>query len=99
MDGTIGQPVAGHATSAHYTLDEGFWAIAGAPYLWAVRTPTNTVLLYWWVGGLSCVLLESPTMAANSWTTVGPTPVQAGDKMQVIMPPSAGKKFYRLRTQ
>ena len=74
VSGTIGQPDAGHAASANYSVDSGFWSILavvqtpGLPWLSIAGTTTNTVLVYWPAGGLSCVLLESPTMATNSWT-------------------------------
>jgi hypothetical protein len=103
VSGTIGQAGAGHAASANYTVDGGFWSILavvqtpGLPWLSIAGTTTNTVLVCWPAGGPSCVLLESPTMATNSWTTVGTQPVQVGDTMQVIVSPPVGNRFYRLR--
>jgi len=59
VSGTIGQPDAGGAmTGGNYSLTGGFWSLyavqtPGAPYLWAMRTTTNTVCVWWTVSDTS----------------------------------------------
>jgi hypothetical protein len=99
VDATIGQPAAGHAASASYTLDVGFWSIAGAPYLWVVRTPTNTVYIWWTLTDVAWKLQACAALlpGGSSWTE---RPYQTnGPNCFYLEAPATGKKFYRLSTK
>jgi hypothetical protein len=99
VDGTIGQPAAGHSASASYTLEVGFWSIAGAPYLWVVRTPTNTVYVWWTLSDVPWKLQACTALlpGGSSWTerayqTNGPN-------CFYLEAPATEKKSYRLSTK
>ena len=75
-----------------------FRLVAGptAPQLWITRGAASTVIISWTAPATGWALQECPTLAAGSWDSVSNAPVQAGDLMQVALPMSTDRKFYRL---
>ena len=103
VTGTIGQPDAGGAmTGGNYSLTGGFWSLyavqtPGAPYLWVMRTTTNTVCVWWALSDTAWQLQATTNLvtAGSIWTeysyqTNGVTCCR-------IESPPTGNRFYRLR--
>jgi hypothetical protein len=102
VSGTIGQPDAAHCASANYTLNGGFWSILavptpGAPYLWVMRTTSNTVCVWWGVSGTSWQLQATNSLAStgNGWTAC--SYVTNGANCVYVESPPTGSRFYRLK--
>jgi hypothetical protein len=104
VTGTIGQPdVSQQAmTGGNYSLVGGFWSLyavqtSGAPYLWAMRTPTNTVCVWWEVSSTSWQLQATTNLvsAGSAWTPCSYT--TNGATCAYIESPPVGNRFYRLR--
>ena len=103
VSGTIGQPDAGTMSGASYTVQGGFWGIIaavqtpGAPYLWVMRTETNTVCVWWAVSGTSWQLEATTNLVAggSAWSTC--SYVTNGANCVYVESPPVGKKFYRLK--
>jgi hypothetical protein len=102
VNGTIGQPDAGHLSGGSYTLDGGFWGIIGAvqmpgaPSLFISLTPTNTVLVSWPYPSEGFSLQQNGAVGTTNWVGVTNSPMQVGQQWQLIALPPAGNKFYRL---
>ena len=102
VTGTIGQPDAGHLSGGNYTVDGGFWGVIavvqmpGAPLLSVSRTTTNTVLLSWLYPSTGFALQQNGALDTTNWTSVTNLPAHVGDQSQVILPPPAGNRYYRL---
>jgi hypothetical protein len=103
VSGTIGQPDAGHMSGGNYTVDGGFWGIIaavqmpGSPLLSVSLTTTNTVLISWPYPSTGFSLQQNPALGTVNWTAVTNTPVLAGEQWQIVVPPQAGNKFFRLQ--
>ena len=103
VTGTIGQPDAGHSASANYTLDGGFWSILaavqtpGAPYLWVMRTTTNTVCVWWAVSGTSWQLQATTDLAKTGSVWTACSYGTNGANCVYVESPPTGKRFYRLK--
>lgn len=105
ITGTIGQPDAGILSDGYYTILGGFWGILaavpapGMPGLTIERTPTNSVIVSWPASWVEWHLQQCPDLRAEYWTDV-PTAAQAvAGRMQVVMAPPLGSRFYRLSTE
>ena len=90
-------------TGGNYSLTGGFWALyavqtPGAPYLWAMRTTTNTVCVWWTVSQTSWQL-QSTTALATGSTWAPCSYVTNGANCVYIESPPTGRKFYRLKQQ
>jgi len=102
VSGTIGQPGAGAAMSGgNYSVTGGFWSLyavqtPGAPYLWVMRTTTNTVCIWWAVSGTSWQLQATTNLvsAGSTWAPCSYT--TNGANCTYIESPPAGNRFYRL---
>jgi hypothetical protein len=101
VSGTIGQPDAGTMNGGNYTLVGGFWApyavqTPGAPYLWATRTPTNTVVVWWALSTISWQLQATPNLvtSGSNWTPC--SYAMNGANCIYIESPPTGSRFYRL---
>ena len=103
ITGAIGQPDAGTLTGGAYTLHGGFWGIIaavqtpGAPYLWVMRTETNTVCVWWAVSETSWQLQATTNLVTGgslwspcSYATNGATCV-------FVETLPLANRFYRLR--
>jgi hypothetical protein len=102
VTGTIGQPDAGKLTSANYVLEGGFWSLyalqtPGAPYLWAMRTPTNTVCVWWAVSDTNWQLQATANLVTGGSTWAPCTYTTNGDNCIYVESPPTGKRFYRLK--
>jgi hypothetical protein len=103
VTGTIGQADAGHCASASYTLDGGFWGIIaavqtpGAPYLWVMRTTTNTVCVWWAVCDPAWTLQTCTDLASSGGSWASCSYQTNGANCYYVEAPPAGSKFYRLR--
>ena len=102
VSGTIGQPDAGTMNSGNYTLQGGFWGVIaavqtpGAPYLWVLRTSTNTVCVWWLVSETTWQLQSTPNLVTVG-STWSPCYYQTnGANCVFIETPPSGNKFYRL---
>jgi hypothetical protein len=103
VSGTIGQQDAsGAMTGGSYSLTGGFWSLyavqtPGAAYLWAMRTATNTVAVWWAVSEASWQLQATPTLAStgSTWTPCSYT--TNGANCIYIESPPGGNRFYRLQ--
>ena len=106
ITGTIGQPDASQQpmTGGSYSLGGGFWSLlaiqtSGAPYLWVMRTATNTVVVWWAVSDSNWQLQAATNLvtAGSVWTAYAY--VTNGANCVYIESPPIGKKFYRLKQQ
>ena len=102
VSGTIGQPDAGMMSGGNYSLTGGFWAAfavqtPGAPYLWVLRTTTNTVCVWWALSETAWQLQATPNLvtAGSTWSPC--TYVTNGANCIYIESPPAGNRFYRLK--
>ena len=89
-------------SGGNYTLQGGFWGVIaavqtpGAPYLWVLRTSTNTVCVWWLVSETTWQLQSTPNLvtAGSTWS---PCYYQTnGANCVFIETPPSGNKFYRL---
>ena len=102
LDGTIGQPDAGHMTGGNFTLDGGFWGIIGSiqtpgsPLLNVFLTTTNTVVIAWPNPSTSFSLQQNPNLLTTNWTTVTNSVHVVGSDNQVWVSPPTGNRYYRL---
>jgi hypothetical protein len=101
--GTIGQPDAGKMSGGNYTLEGGFWGIVaavqtpGAPYLWAIRTETNSVCVWWAVSETSWQLQATTNLVTGGSVWSGCSYVTNGANCVYVESPPLGSKFYRLK--
>jgi hypothetical protein len=103
VTGTIGQPDAGAAMSGgDYSLTGGFWAVyavqtAGAPYLWVMKTLTNTVCVWWAVSDKSWGLQATTNLATfgSAWSAC--SYVTNGANCVYVEPLPQNRRFFRLR--
>jgi hypothetical protein len=104
INGTVGQAGAGATMSGGpYTVDGGFWSpltgpIPGAPKL-SIRRSGADVLIAWPAASTGFVLQQNSAPGNNNWTDVANAPVVVGSEKHVIVTPSAGNTFYRLKFQ
>jgi hypothetical protein len=103
--GTVGQPEVGATMSGGpYTVDGGFWSLVpvapspGAPKL-SIRRSGADVLIAWPAASTGFVLQQNSAPGNTNWTDVANAPVVVGNEKQVIVTPSAGSTFYRLKSQ
>jgi hypothetical protein len=102
LSGTIGQPDAGTMSGGNYTLAGGFWGVLGvvqtpgAPYLWVMRTSTNTVCVWWPVPDTAWQLQATTNLVAAGSTWTPRSYVTNGANCVYIESPPAGNRFYRL---
>jgi hypothetical protein len=104
VSGTAGQPDASGAMSGgEYSVTGGFWALyavqtPGAPYLWVLRTTTNTVVVWWAVSATNWQLQATTGLVStgSAWTPRSYT--TNGANCVYIESPPTGNRFYRLRS-
>jgi hypothetical protein len=106
VSGTIGQPDASGAMSGAmsgepYSVTGGFWALyavqtPGAPYLWVMRTTTNTICVWWAVSATNWQLQATTALVRTGsvWTACSYT--TNGANCVYIQSAPTGKRFYRL---
>ena len=103
VSGTIGQPAADAMGGGPYTVQGGFWSLVavvqtpGAPLLRIAVTATNSVVLSWPAGPAEFRVQQNSDLSSTNWVGVGQAPVLVGGESQVIVPPPAGNRFYRLK--
>ncbi len=104
LSGTIGQPDAGTMSGGSYTLQGGFWgAIAavqtpGAPLLSILHTTTNTVTVSWPSPSTGWVLQQNASSVSSvNWSNVTATVQDDGETRTLIVNPTIGNRFYRLK--
>lgn len=107
VSGTIGQPDANQQpmTGGSFSLTGGFWSLfavqtPGAPLLTISLTSTNTVMVSWPATGLTFQLQENADFSLpNSWSPIAQAAVTNAGQISVIVPTTAGRKFFRLKSQ
>jgi hypothetical protein len=103
VSGTIGQPDAGGMSGGTYTLEGGFWGLVaavqtpGAPYLWVMRTTTNTVCVWWTVSNASWQLQATTNLVVGGSAWSGCSYVTNGANCVYIESSPLGNRFYRLQ--
>jgi hypothetical protein len=103
VNGTIGQPDAGHMSGGNFTIDGGFWGIIaaiqspGSPLLRVIRTSTNTVVVAWPAPSTGFSLQQNSDLKTAAWTGVTNTVNVVGSENQIIVAPPIGNQFYRLK--
>ena len=104
VSGTIGQPDAVKTSGGNYTIESGFWSLLsvvhtpGAPLLSIARTTTNTVAVFWASLSTGFVLQENTNSVSSvNWSNVLTTPADDGTTKTVIVNPTTGDRFYRLK--
>ena len=103
VSGTIGQPDAGTMSGGTYTLHGGFWGLVsavqtpGAPYLWAMRTETNTVCVWWAVSATSWLLQATTNLVTGGSIWSGCPYATNGANCVYVESAPLGNKFYRLK--
>ena len=104
VSGTIGQPDAGKMSGGNYTIEGGFWGLIvavqtpGAPLLTIASTATNTVAISWPSPSTGFNLqVNTNGLGTVNWSNVIATPTDDGTTKTVIVNPSVGNRFYRLK--
>jgi hypothetical protein len=104
VSGTIGQPDAGQMSGGGLTIDRGFWGLfpadqtLGAPRLRIFLTATSTVVVAWPAPSTGFSLQQNSALGTTNWGSVTNTPTLVGSEQQVIISPSTGKRYYRLKS-
>jgi hypothetical protein len=86
-----------------FTLDGGFWGVIaavqtpGAPYLWAMRTTTNTVCVWWAVSDTSWQLQATTNLVTTGNVWLACAYVTNGANCVYVEAPPLENKFYRLK--
>ena len=103
VSGTIGQPDASQQamTGGSFSLVGGFWSLfaiqtPGAPYLWVMRTTTNTVCAWWALPNTSWQLQATTNLVTTGSVWTACSYVTNGANCVYIESPPTGKRFYRL---
>jgi hypothetical protein len=102
VTGTIGQPDAGAISGGDFTLHGGFWGViaavqtTGAPYLWVMRTPTNSVVVWWALSETSWQLQTATNQAATGSVWTSRSYETNGANCVYTESPPSGNRFYRL---
>jgi len=103
ITGTIGQPDAGTMSAGNYALTGGFWSFLsvvqtpGAPLLSLSLTATNTAVISWPSPSAGFALEQTPALDTPAWTAVTNIVQTDGSLNWVVVPASAGNKFFRLK--
>lgn len=104
VSGTIGQiDAGGPLTGGNYSLTGGFWALyavqtPGAPVLSIELTTTNTAMVYWPSPSAGFNLEVNTNLATANWVTPSQSVTDNGTIKYIIVNPSAGTRFYRLKS-
>ena len=69
----------------------------GAPTLNITVTTTNTVVLSWLADSTGFVVEQNVTANGTGWSRVGIAAQNSGGNYHVVLPMSAGNKFFRLQ--
>ena len=100
VNGTIGQPDAGHMSHGAYEVAGGFWSFAAETLTLSVSNSSVGIVVYWDRPAFNWVLDESPVLLSSPpqpWVQV-PFPYETnGTHIYVTVPAPAANKFYRLR--
>ncbi len=103
LSGTVGQHDAGGSmTGGNYSLTGGFWALyavqtAGAPVLNIQLTSTNTVQVFWPSLSGDYKLQASTNLSTTNWVAPAEAVTDNGTIKYIIVYPSPGNRFYRLK--
>lgn len=103
VSGTIGQHDAGGPlTGGGFSLAGGFWSLPavqtpGAPTLTIVLTSPNTAMVYWPSPSAGFNLQVNTDLATANWTAPAETVQDNGTIKYIIVNPSTGSRFYRLK--
>ncbi len=98
---TLGQPDAGRAVSANYTIVGGFWALenvgpaSGLPEL-HIEMIAGGVRL-WWFGPATGFQLQSSSTVPGVWNDVGGVPTDIGPTKSISLRFGDAQTFFRLR--
>ncbi len=103
VTGTIGQPDAGAAmSSGPYSLTGGFWSLIatvpmpGAPRL-SIRLTGDELMVYWPSPSTGFMPQVNSSLATTNWVTPAETVQDDGSIKYLLVTPSAGSRFYRLK--
>ena len=101
--GTIGQPDAsGPLTGGNYSLTGGFWSLIGAvqapgaPPL-GIQLSGNMVMVYWPSPSTGFSPQVNTNLVTTNWVAPPETVQDNGSIKYLLVSPSAGKRFYRLK--
>jgi hypothetical protein len=103
VSGTIGQhDASGPLTGGNFSLTGGFWALyalqnPAAPTLGITLTSTNTALVYWSSPAAGFNLQVSTDLRSTNWFSPVETVTDNGGIKYIIVDPSTGNHFYRLK--
>ena len=103
VSGTIGQHDAGGPmTGGNFSLTGGFWALfavqtLGAPVLSIKLTTTNTAMVYWTSPSTGYSLQVNTNLSTTNWVTPSESVTDNGTIKYIIVNPSTGNRFYRLK--
>jgi hypothetical protein len=104
LTGSIGQQDAGSATnSGVYSITGGFEAVfaiqtPGAPALSLNLTATNTVIVSWPSPSSGFNLQTITDLGSTNWTATSQTVIDTGAVKYIIVNPSSGRLFFRLKS-
>jgi len=74
-----------------------FYAAEGVPEISVARSASGALTIAWPAPGTGYALQSNPQLTALDWTNVPSTPHQVGGQMEVQIPVTSGRLFYRLR--
>jgi hypothetical protein len=103
LSGTIGHAAASAPMNSDgYAISGGFWALyaiqtPGAPRLTILLTPTNTIAVSWPATPAGFELQQSSDLTPANWVTPSEPVNENGVNRFIIVNPSAGDRFYRLK--
>lgn len=105
VSGTIGQQDSGAPMKGgNYSLTGGFWSVIavvqtpGAPLLSVQPASNNMVVISWPVSSRIFALQQNSALGTTNWVDMPAAPVVVNGQNQVIVLPSLGNSFYRLKS-
>ena len=103
LSGTVGQSDASNTlTGTNYSLTGGFWSLfavqsSGAPLLTISLTSSNTVMVTWPSPSTGFNLQVNADLNATGWNVPAETVMDDGTHKYILVNPTAGSFYYRLK--
>lgn len=103
LSGAAGQAESSPMKGGEYEVTGGFWALItaiqmpGAPTLKAGMTMTGQVRISWPANFQQYQLEQLPNVGQGSWIGVTNPPAATGNEWEVLVEPSLGQTYFRLK--
>jgi hypothetical protein len=103
VSSTVGQQVAGGAlVGGTYSLSSGFWSLyavstPGAPALSILLPDPHTVVVAWSASATGWTLQQNINLVSGTWITLTNTVNIVNGQNQIVLSPTIGEHFFRLK--